>query len=57
MVTLKETTDNFLEYVPNRRKVVAVLDVIITKSEIGSFADYTETYDLLVEDSRQLGIW
>ena len=44
-------------YVPNIRKVVAVRDVIIKESEMGSIPDNTETPDLLDEGSQQLGIW
>ena len=52
------TEDNgYLVYVLNTRKVVAVRDVIIKKSEKGSIPDNTETPDLLDEGSQQLGIW
>ena len=44
-------------YVPNTRKVVAVRDVIIKESEVGSVPDNTETPDLTDEGSQQLGIW
>ena len=47
----------YLVYVPNTRKVVAVRDVIIKESEVGSIPDNTETPDLLDEGSQQLGIW
>ena len=43
--------------VPNTRKVVAVRDVIIKESEVGSIPVNTETPDLLHEGSQQLGIW
>ena len=46
-----------LVYVPNTRKVVAVRDVIIKESEVGSIPDKTGTPDLLDEGSPQLGIW
>ena len=36
---------------------MAVRDVIIQESEVGSIPDNTETPDLLVEGSQQLGIW
>ena len=44
-------------YVPNRSKVVAVRDVIIKESEVGSIPDNTETPDLLDEGSQQMDIW
>ena len=44
-------------YVPNTRKVVAVRDVIIKESEVGSIPDNSETPDLLDEGSQQPGIW
>ena len=44
-------------YVPNTCKVVAVRDVIVKESEVGSITDNTETPDLLDEGSQQLGIW
>ena len=44
-------------YVPNTRKVVAVRDVIIKESEVGSIPNNTETPDLLDEGSQLLGIW
>ena len=49
--------NGYLVYVPNTRKVVAVRDVIIKESEVGSIPDNTETPDLLDEGSQQLGIW
>ena len=54
-----EADNGYLVYVPNTRKVmaVAVLDVIIKESEVGSTPDKTETADLLDEGSEQLGIW
>ena len=36
---------------------MAVRDVIIKESEVGSIPDNTETSDLLNEGSQQLGIW
>ena len=36
---------------------MAVRDVIIKESEVGSIPDKTETADLLDEGSEQLGIW
>ena len=36
---------------------MAVRDVIIKESEVGSIPDNTETADLLDEVSQQLGIW
>ena len=44
-------------YVPNTSKVLAVRDVIIKESEVGSIPDNAETPDLLDEESPQLGIW
>ena len=52
-----EEDNGYLVYVPNTRKVVAVRDVIIKESEVGSIPDNTETPDLLDEGSQQLGIW
>ena len=44
-------------YVPNTRRVVAVRDVIIKESEVGSIPVNTETPNLRDEGSQQLGIW
>ena len=55
-VTLKETTDTWCTY-PNTRKVVAVRDVIIKESEVGSISENTETSNLLDEGSQKIGIW
>ena len=52
-----EGDNGYLVYVPNTRKVVAVRDVIIKESEVGSIPDNTETPDLLDEGSQQLGLW
>ena len=52
-----EGDNGYLVYVPSTRKVVAVRDVIIKESEVGSIPDNTETLDLLDEGSQQLGIW
>ena len=52
-----EGDNGYLVFVPNTRKVVAVRDVIIKESEVGSIPDNTETPDLLDEGSQQLGIW
>ena len=52
-----EGDNGYLVYVPNRRKVLAVRDVIIKESEVVSIPDNTETPDLLDEGSQQLGIW
>ena len=52
-----EGDNGYLVYVPNTRKVVAVRDVIIKESKVGSIPDNTETPDLLDEGSQQLGIW
>ena len=45
----------YLVYVHNTRKFVAVRDVIIKESEVGSIPDNTGTPDLLDEGSKQLG--
>ena len=52
-----EGDNGYLVYVPNTRKVVAVRDVIIKESEVGSIPDNTETPDLLDEGSQQLRMW
>ena len=52
-----EGDNGYLVYVPKTRKVVAVRDVVIKESEMGSIPDNTETHDLLDEGSQQLGIW
>ena len=52
-----EGDNEYLLYIPNTRKVVAVRDLIIKESEVGSIPDNTETPDLLDEASPQLGIW
>ena len=51
-----EGDNGYLVYVPNTRKVVAVRDVMIKESEVGSIPDNKETPDLLDEGSQQLGI-
>ena len=52
-----EGDKGYLVYVPNTRKVVAVRDVILKESEVGSIPDNTETPDTLDEGSQQLWIW
>ena len=52
-----EGDNGYLVYVPNTREVMAVRDVIINESEVGSIPDKVETADLLDEGSEQLGIW
>ena len=52
-----EGENGYLVYVPNTRMVVAVRDVIIKESEVGSIPDNTEMPDLLDEGWQQLGIW
>ena len=52
-----EGENGYMLYVPNTRKDLAVQDVIIKESELGSIHDNTETPDLLDEGSPQLGIW
>ena len=47
----------YLVYLPTTRKLVAVWDVIIKESKVGSIPDNTETADLLDEMSQQLRIW
>ena len=56
-VVYTEGDNAYLVYVPNKRKVMAVRDVISKESEVGSISDKTETADLLDEGSEQLGIW
>ena len=52
-----EEDNGYLVYVHNARKVVAVRDVIIKESEVGSIPVNTEMTDLLDEELQQLGIW
>ena len=52
-----EGDNGYLVYVTNTLKVVAVRDVIIMESEVGSIPDNTATPDLPDEGSQQLGIW
>ena len=52
-----EGDNGYLVYVPNTRKDLAVRDVIIKESELGSIPDNTETPYLLDEGSQQLGNW
>ena len=52
-----EGDNGYLVYVPNTRELMAVRDVIIKESEVGSIPDKVETADLLDEGSEQLGIW
>ena len=49
--------NKYLVYVPNTRILMAVQDVIIKESEVGSIPDNTETLDLLDEGSLQLDMW
>ena len=42
-------------YIPNTRKEMAVRDLIINESEVGSIPDNKETADLL-DDGSELGI-
>ena len=51
-----EGENGYLVYIPNTRKVMAVRDVIIKESEVGSVPDNKETADLL-DDGSELGIW
>ena len=55
--TQGDNGQRIMVYVTNTRKVLAVQDVIIKVSEVGSFLDNTETPDLLEVGSQQLGIW
>ena len=52
-----EGKNGYLVYIPSTSKAVAVQDVIIKESEVGSIPDNTETPVLLDEGSQQLGIW
>ena len=52
-----EGDNGYLVYVPNTHNVVAVRDVIIKESEVGSIPHNTETPDLLDQGSQQPGIW
>ena len=52
-----EGNNGYLVYVPNTRKGVAVRDVVIKDSEVGSTPVNTETPDLQDGGSQQLGIW
>ena len=56
-VAYTEGDSGYLVCVSNTRKVVAVRDVIIKESQVGSILDNTETPDLLDEGLQQLGIW
>ena len=56
-VGYNEGDNGYLVYLPNTRKVMAVRDVIIKESEVGSIPDNLETPDLLDVASQQLGIW
>ena len=56
-VVYTEGDMEYLVYVPNTRKVVAVREKIITESKVGSIPDNTEMPYLLHEGSQQLGIW
>ena len=51
-----EGENGYLVYIPNTSKVMAVRDVIIRESEVGSTPDNKETADLL-DDGLELGIW
>ena len=51
-----EGENGYLVYLSNTRKVVAVRDVIIKESEVGSIPDNTEMPNLLDEGSQQLKI-
>ena len=57
IVGYTEGENGYLVYIPNTRKVMAVRDVIIKESEMGSIPDNTETPDLLDEGSQQLETW
>ena len=48
-----EGDNGYLLYVPNTCNVMAVGDVIIKESEVGSIPDNTETADLLDEGSQK----
>ena len=51
-----EGENGYMVYIPNTRKVMAVRDVIIKESEVGSIPDNKETAHLL-DDGSELGIW
>ena len=55
LVGYTEGDNGYLVYVHSTRKVVAVRDVIIKDSEVGSIPGNTETPNLLDERSPQLG--
>ena len=50
-----EGDNGYVEYVPNTRKVVAVRDLTMKSSEVGSIPDNTETPDLLYEGHSNWG--
>ena len=52
-----EGDNGYLVDVPNTRNVVAVRDVVIKESDVGSIPDNKEMPDLLDEGSQLLGIW
>ena len=52
-----EGENGYLVYILNTSKVLAVRDLIIKESELGSIPVNTETPDLLDEGSHQLGMW
>ena len=51
-----EGENGYLVYIPNTRKVMAVRDVIIKESEMGSIPDNKEPADQL-DNGSELGIW
>ena len=55
-VDYTEGENGYLVFIPNTRKVMAVRDVIIKESEVGSILDNKETADLL-DGGLELGIW
>ena len=52
-----EGDNGYVVYVSDTRKIVAVRDVIIKETEVGSIPVNTETPNLLDEGSKQLRIW
>ena len=56
LVGYTEGENGYLVYIPNTRKVMAVRDVIMKESEVGSIPDNKETADLL-DDGSELRIW
>ena len=56
-VDYTEGNNGYRVYIRNTRKVLAVRDVIIKESKVGSIPVNAETPKILDEESQQLGIW